>query len=401
MRNLLSVWIVLGLSAIALLAACDAPPVDSASLPTVMVLPTLTETPTPTVTPEPSLSHTPTFTLTPSVTATATETSTPEPTSTAQPSATLTPSDTPTPTDTPTATASTTSTSTNTRAPTRTRTNTPRPSATPTRTITAVVQVVATNAFPSITSFTASSVDAAGGAQIVLRWEAQGDEAKIDQQDANGLVQTTTDVPVSGELNVIVPNAPAGRVYYRLVIKRGLQEITQTLEVRVQVQCAVNWFFGNEFVTGENVGCPPAAAVQVTGAYQPMEMGMMFNLNIDGQNLIYALVRLPGKNGQYASDQYGTTVNNWDGVSNFCTVAPPPGLLLPAQQFGWMACTQFALGGLWIDGIGYATASIDLSARNAQRATDGTLFVDAPDGTVYRLNPLLPGALTATWKRIK
>src|SRR5690606_14151836 len=176
---------------------------------------------------------------------------------------------------------------------------------------------------------------------------------------------------------------------------------TQTIEVRVQVQSAINWFFGNEYVASENVDCPPAAAVQVVAAYQPMEAGMMFNLNIDGQNLIYALVRQPGKNGQYASDQYGTLLNQWDGISNSCTVTPPPGLLLPSQQFGWMACTQFALGGLWIDGTGYATASVDLSSRNTQRATDGTLFVDAPDGTVYRLNPLLPGALTATWKRIK
>jgi hypothetical protein len=387
MRNLLSVWIVLGLSTIALLAGCDAAPAETANLPTVMVLPSLTPTDTPSITPD--------FTQTPSVTATATETNTPEPTSTPAPSIT------PIPTDTPTATPSTTNTPTSTRTSTRARTNTPRPSATPTRTITAVAQAVATNAFPSITSFSASSVDAAGGAQIVLRWEAQGDEAKIDQQDANGLVQSTTPVPVSGELNVTVPNAPAGRVYYRLVVKRGLQEITQTVEVRVQVQCAINWFFGNEFVTSENVGCPPAAAVQVVGAYQPMEAGMMFNLNLDGQNLIYALVRQPGKNGQYASDQYGTTVNRWDGISNSCTGTPPPGTTLPAQQFGWMACTQFALGGMWIDGTGYATASIDLSSRNVQRATDGTLFVDAPDGTVYRLNPLLPGALTATWKRIK
>lgn len=395
MRNLLSVWIVLGLSTIALLAGCDDTPADVANLPTVMVLPSLTPTETASVTPEPSASHTPTPTETPSMTATDAPTDTPEP------SATFTPSETPTRTSTPTATASTTNTARPAATNTATRTITPRPSASPTHTITAVAQVVATNAFPTITTFTASSVDTAGGAQIVLRWEAQGDEAKIDQQDANGLVQTTTPVPVNGELNVTVPNAPAGRVYYRLVVKRGMQEITQTIEVRVQVQCAINWFFGNEFVASENVGCPPAAAVQVTAAYQPMEAGMMFNLNIDGQNLIYALVRQPGKNGQYASDQYGMLENRWDGISNACTGLPPPGTMAPLQQFGWMACTQFALGGMWIDGIGYATASMDLNPRNAQRATDGTLFVDAPDGTVYRLDPLLPGALTGTWKRIK
>ena len=359
MRNLLSVSIVLGLSAIALLAGCDDAPVDSASLPTVMVLPSLTPTETASITPEPSLSHTATFTDTPSITATAAATHTLEP------SVTLTPSETPTLTPTPTATSSTTSTPTSTRTATRTGTLTPRPTASPTRTITAVAQVVATSAFPSIASFSASSVDAAGGAQIVLRWNAQGEDARIEQQDTNGLVQLTTPVPVNGELNVTVPNAPAGRVYYRLVVKRGLQEVTQTLEIRVQVQCAINWFFGNEFVTSENVGCPPAAAVQVIAAYQPTEMGMMFNLNIDGQNLIYALIRMPGKNGQYASDQYGTAVNVWDGINNYCTGIPPAGTMLPAQQFGWMACTQFALGGMGSTAPAIATGHIDLNSRNA------------------------------------
>lgn len=401
MRNLLSVWIVLGLSMIMLAAGCDSAPSDPASLPTIMVLPSLTPTETASVTPEPSASQPATFTAMPSATLTTAASDTPAPTATPQPSVTLTPRDTLTATDKPTATPSTTNTPTRTRTATATRTNTLRPSASPTRTITAVVQVVATNAFPAITTFSASSTDAAGGAQIILRWEAAGDEAKIDQQDYNGLIQSSTPVAVSGELNVTVPNAPAGRVYYRLVIKRGLQEVTQTIEVRVQVQCAINWFFGNEFVTSENVGCPPAAAIQAVSAYQPMEAGMMFNLNIDGQNLIYALVRQPGKNGQYASDQYGTIPNLWDGINNFCTGTPPPGTMQPMQQFGWMACTQFALGGMWIEGTGYATASMDLNPRNVQRATDGTLFVDAPDGTVYRLNPLLPGALTATWKRIK
>lgn len=411
MRHLLRVWIVLGLGTIALLTACEEVPAQTADLPTVMVLPSLTATETPSDTPQPTPTSTPTETETtvetptPSETAAPTLSSTPSETATSTPTETLAPSetpvasDTPTETSTPTVTNTTTNTPTRTRTSTPTRTNTPRASATSSRTPTSIVQV--TNAFPSITAFAASSTDVAGGAQITLTWQAEGDEARIDQQDSNGLVQTTTSVPVSGSLNVAVPNAQAGRVFYRLVVKRGVQEITQTVEIRVQTQCAVNWFFGNEFVANENVGCPPAAAVQVVGAHQSFEVGEMFNLNIDGENMIYALVRMPGKNGQYASDQYGSAINRWDGVTNSCTNVPPPGTMQPAQQFGWMACSQFALGGFWIEGTGYAVSGIDLNPRNVQRATDGTLFVDAPDGNVYRLNPLLPGALTATWKRIK
>lgn len=369
MRNVNLVWIVLVLSTIALLAACEETLPESGALPTLMVLPSLTPTETASHTPPP------------------TETFTPEATST--PTHTLTPSATFTTTNTPTLTR------------THTPTRTPQPTATATASQTLTPEVQPTGAFPVITSFSASSTDVAGGGQLILRWQGEGDEAQIDQQDANGVVQQTTPVQVSGELSVTVPNTQAGKIFYRLVVRRGVQEITQTVEIRVQVQCSINWFFGNEFVANENVGCPPAASQQVVGAYQPFESGFMVNLNIDAQNLIYAVVRAPGKNSQYVGDQYGSTVNRWDGASNSCTGVPPAGTLLPIQQFGWMACTQFALGGFWIDGIGYATASIDFNARTVQRANDGTLFIDAPDGTIYRLNPLLPGALTATWKRIK
>ncbi len=369
MRNVNLFRIVLVIGVIALLAACEETAPESNALPTLMELPSLTPTETASVTPLP------------------TETFTPEATST------------PTVTTTPSATFTTTSTATPTRTNTATRTAQPTATATSSQTNTPEVQP--TESFPTITSFSASSTDVAGGGQLTLRWEASGDEAHIDQQDANGLVMQTTPVQVSGELSVTVPNTQAGKVFFRLVVKRGPQEVTQTVEIRVQVQCTINWFFGNEFVVNENVGCPPAASQQVVGAYQPFESGFMVNLNIDAQNLMYALVRAPGKNSQYVGDQYGSLVNRWDGASNSCAGTPPVGTVLPTQQFGWMACTQFALGGFWIDGIGYATASVDFSARIVQRASDGSLFIDAPDGTIYRLNPLLPGALTATWKRIK
>src|SRR5690606_34444873 len=150
--------------------------------------------------------------------------------------------------------------------PSATLTQMPSPTATSSQTLTPAGSPTAS--FPLITSFTASSTDAAAGAQLALTWVAQGDTARIEQQDINGIVEQTTPVEVSGTLSVTIPNTQAGKVFYRLVVIRGMQEVTQTLEIRVQVQCSVNWFFGNEFVQAENVGCPPAAAQQVVGAYQ-------------------------------------------------------------------------------------------------------------------------------------
>ncbi|MBW7880770.1 MAG: hypothetical protein J5J04_12060 [Anaerolineae bacterium] len=417
-------WIVLCLSFV-VLAACDDPGLQSSQpMPTLMELPTLTPTDTPTDTPEPTATSEPSATG--ESNAAPTETHTPtvalsetpdefDPTRTAiaalnstaqaimDASATAIAFDalaTDTPTFTPTATVTTTNTPTPTRTSTPSRTPTRRATATSTATITPEAQP--TNAFPSIFSFTASSTDVAGGGQITLRWEADGEEAAIEQQDANGAVNTRTAVEVSGELNVTIPNVQTGRVFYRLVVRRGLQEITQTVEIRVQVQCSFSWFFDSAIAQAENIGCPTAASQLVVGAYQTNEFGVMLNVNVDGQNMIYALVRAPGKNSLFASDQYGQAASLWDGVNNMCsTYLPVPGTILPQQQFSWMACTQFGLGGYWIDGIGFATANIDFSSRTIQRATDGTLFVDAPDGAIYRLNPLLPGALTATWKRVR
>lgn len=415
-------WIVLCVSFV-VLTACDDPGLQSSEpLPTLMELPTVTPTDTPSITPEPTVIAQPSATdepsRTPTEALTATATPTPDefaPTRTAiavlnstaqaimDASATAIALDalaSDTPTFTPTATVTTTSTPTPSRTATPTRTPTRRATATPTNTVTPLAQP--TNAFPSIFSFTASSTDVAGGGQITLRWEADGEEATIEQQDANGIVNSRTPVEVSGELNVTIPNVQTGRVFYRLVVRRGLQEITQTVEIRVLVQCSFSWFFDSAIAQAENVGCPTAASQQVVGAYQAYEFGVMLNANADGQNMIYALVRAPGKNGLYASDQYGQAASLWDGVNNMCgSYLPAPGTLLPQQQFSWMACTQFGLGGYWIDGIGFATANIDLSSRTVQRATDGTLFIDAPDGAIYRLNPLLPGALTATWKRVR
>lgn len=380
MNSMKRLWIVLGLSAMLLLVACDST-ADEEPLPTLMVLPSLTPTETPSNTPPP--------TETPTVTPTETPTETALPTETETPSLTPTASHTHTPTRTPMPTETSTSTQTNTpRA-----TSTPRPTRTPLPSATA--------GFPMIHSFTSSSTDVAANAQVLFMWDVTGQEARLEQQDSNGLVENTTALDLTGELAVTIPNPQSGRVFYRLVVTRGTDQVSQTIEIRVQSVCSINWFFGNEYATPENVGCPTAAAQQVIGAYQTFEQGVMFNLNLEGQNLVYAVVRSPGKNGQYISDQYGVTANRWDGITQHCTGIPFVGTMLPQQQFGWMACSQLALGGFWIDGIGYATASIDLSSRNVQRATDGTLFVDAPDGGIYRLNPLLQGALTGTWKRIR
>lgn len=362
--------IVLLIGCAAILGACQ-PAAEEEPLPTLFILPSPTNTSTP--------SNTPTASITP------------------LPSATATPTSTPTPTATTTTTSTPTPTRTNTRqpSPTPTITATPGPSETPTLSV--------TNAFPVIRSFVTSSTDVAAGAQITLTWDADGDLAAIERQTPDGQVQERVDVTPSGSLPFTVPNTNLNRVIYRLVVQRGSQQVTQTVEVRVQLVCAQQWFFGNEFADPA-AGCPPSAPFTVTANYQPFEQGFMLSMTLDGQNRVYAFVRAPGKNGLIIGDQYGYSQNTWDGVTNHCQQSgkvATPGTTLPQNEFNWYACSQFGPGGLWVDVLGYATGGIDTSTRTLQTETNGALYIDLPSGEVYRLTPLTQGQFTVAFRRVK
>lgn len=361
--------IVLAIASAFILGACQ--PAQEEPLPTLLVLPSPTSTLTPTITLVPTNTHTPM------------------------------------PTATSTATATPTATVTTTATPTVTRTFTP--TATATSTITATLEqsltptADLTNTFPVIRSFTASSTDVAAGAQITLTWDAVGDLAAIERQTPDGIVQERTDVVLSGSLPFTVPNTNLNRVIYRLVINKGGQQVTQSIEIRVQLVCGQQWFFGSQFAD-PTAGCPPAGPITLAGAYQQFEQGFMISIPFGGQNRVYAFVRAPGKNGLIIGDQYGFTTNLWDGTTDHCAQVgklPPAGTTNPQREFNWLACTQFGPGGFWIDVLGYATGSVDTSVRTLQQETNGAIYIDTPSGEVYRLIPLGVGQLTSGFRRVK
>jgi len=260
-----------------------------------------------------------------------------------------------------------------------------------------------TSVFPHIISFTSSSTDVAAGAQITLTWDAVGDLAAIERQTPDGIVQERTEVAISGSLPFTVPNTNLNRVIYRLVIQRGGQQATQTLEIRVQLVCGQQWFFGNQFADS-TAGCPPSAPITLSGAYQQFEQGFMISIPYEGQNRVYVFVRAPGKNGLLIGDQYGFSANQWDGITDHCAQGgkfPPSGTTNPLREFNWMACTQFAPGGLWLDVLGFATGGVDTTIRTLQQETNGALYIDTPAGEVYRLIPLGSGQLTSGFRRVK
>lgn len=362
--------IVLLIASAFTLGACQ-PNTAEAPLPTLLVLPS------------------PTHTLTPSATFVPTNTLTSTPTST------------PTWTPTPTATVTTTSTPTATKTFTPTITPTATITATPAQSLTPTADL--TNTFPIIRSFTASSSDVAAGAQITLTWDAVGDLATIERQTPDGIVQERTDVAITGSLPFTVPNTNLNRVIYRLAVSKGGQQVTQSIEIRVQLVCGQQWFFGAQFADA-NAGCPPSGPITLNGGYQPFEQGFMISIPYEGQNRVYAFVRAPGKNGLVIGDQYGFSANLWDGTTDHCSQVgklPPAGTTNPLREFNWLACTQFGPGGFWIDVLGFATGGIDTSVRTIQQESSGAYYIDTPSGEVYRLTPYGAGQLTSTFRRVK
>lgn len=347
---------------------------ETGSLPTLVEFPTDAPTDTPGVTPTTEVP-----TITPS--ATLTLTFTPTITLSATPSLTFTPSNTspPRPTATFTLTAS----------------FTPEPA-------TFTPEVTNTPDTPQIISFQASSTTAVGGGTVELTWEASGDIARIDRLNQLGQVVQTFSVTPSGQLPVTIPANEGSTITYRLAITRGNQEVTSTLTITVSGgsgNCAINWFFGNEFAP-QGVGCPTAVASQVPGAYQPFQTGRM--LYLQSTNKIYTLVEA---NGVLTDGAVSEITNGWDGTSTYqslgCGNAPGSGLFEPQQMFAWAYCTTMGPGGLWSSSLGFATTAIDTSQRTIQFDSAGALYVDVPGGAVYRLTPVPVGQLSSTWQKIK
>ncbi len=317
-------------------------------IPTVAQLPTITQTFTPTFT------DTPTFTPTPSFTPTATMTSTPTLTPTFTPTPTLT--FTPVFTDTPTATFT--------------------PTLTP------------TIPGPMITSFTADNYEMQAGGVTVLRWQAMGDTAVLDQLNAAGNLQQSFSVPPTGEQAVNIPTNAGRVVTYRLTVIRQGMPVSQSLAITIT--CQYNWFFGDQF--NPNV-CPANWGVIGEGRFQGFDGGMMIYTQPGTENYpgnrVYVLF--------YDANQW----HAYDNVGNAtATGSPPAGRFLPGSD---------RLANVWETGLhngqpiknmlGYsATSDADRSQRSSQvEAGNNALYIDIPDGRVYRLQ----GQVSGTWTQIK
>ncbi len=419
MRHPLIVLTLVALALVSTLTACAGEASEVGMLPTIMEFPTETETSIPTETEIPTETATETELPTETPTSTFTLTATPDATGTA---------------DAITAIAQTTldaaagleTQGTETAIAVLNAQLQQTQAALETADAAATAGTIAPDA-PRINRFDASQTTAAPGTAVTLRWDTVADIVRIERLNINGQVIQTFSVTPVGELPVTIPANEGSSVTYRLTGIRGVQEVSALLTITVSGDpipvntpitpgtpgtgvgdCAINWFFGNEFVPTEH-GCPPVPATQVAGASQPFERGLMIYLVYPAATTgsVYALVNDVLQPNRGTVTQY---INSWDNTSTFssygCASAPPPGLYEPQQMFAWAYCTQLAPGGFWSTILGYATNLIDTSQRQIQFDASGALYVEVPDtasgnNAVYRIVPVQQGQLSSAWTRIK
>ena len=322
------------------LTACS--PADDEVLPTLAAFPTntsvamaATTTPIPTVTAAPT--DTPTVTPLPQASDTPAPTS--PPTNTPPPSATFTPVLTSTPT------------STNT------------PAATPTTTQ------------PIINVFQANKQLAPpGDTNLRLRWQADADEGFLERIDANGNVATSFPVEPQGASQVDVPQTPGAVLTWRLVMRRGENQTSRTLSIRIeepQPDCAIEWFFSAAATTP----CPRSAPETASIEYQPFQNGFMFRIQVSGMDRVCAVQQDRNLYSCYAYTPYAGTP----------PASPPPELQAPGSSFQAVYYDQLAIGGLWYNIIGWGTAATTSTNASAQYSTDGGAYVQLPNG-IYRFD---------------
>lgn len=325
-------------------------------LPTIAVLPTLTSSNTPT--------NTPTETATRTLTPTATSTITPTPSNTF----TLTPILTPTITTTPSFTAT----------PTKTMTSTPVPTDTPTQTNTPDM--------PQILSFVADATNVVANSTITLSWNTIADTVRIDLLNWQGVGVLSYPVVPVGSLSVTVPANLGKTVIFKLIAIRGGQETS--FSIPIIIQCAIAWFFGNEFVS-PNSGCPTGYEISGPGSFQQFERGFLLYINANNLNMIYG--------GQNQGARYITYSNGWDGITMYtCFGTPPSGLFSPQNIFAWVYCTTNAPIGGWSNAIGWGINNTDYTNRTIQFEDTGAFYIDSPIGVIR-----FTGSSGSTWQMVK
>jgi len=327
--------------AIALLfVACT--PAEEEDLPTLAILPSVTAT----------------FTVTPSLTPTIT----PSPTSTLTSTPTLT--HTPTLTFTPTFTA----TSTNTPFPTATATS----SQTPTPTATNTPSQTPTPLAPIISSFTASALTVEPGAQVTLNWQAEGDTARLERTDAQGIVLSADDVPTSGSLVVTTP-LDVATVIYRLVAVRGEQETSLAVTVTLARNCPIAWFFPAD----NTVPCAASAATTVPLTTQPFQQGWMFRIQYNGLDKVCGI----------QNDRQRYSCHLYIPYTGTPTVTAPGGTFSPLVELQDVFYNQLAIGGFWYNIIGWGTSAGTVGTTTVQTDVNGLVYITTPLG-IYAFDSL-------------
>lgn len=337
----------------------------------------------------------------------------------ATPTDTLTPTETNTPTNTPTNTATRTPTPTPTRTatvfvpPTETPIQpTATPSITPTPTLappTATQTLVVTLSTAQIITFSASATTAITGGQVTLSWSAVADTVRLERLNAQGIVvETFNDLPQQGSQVITTPSGQGATIIYRLVARRGTDEKTATQQITLTgtTTCSTPWFFPNP---PTDAGCPSGAATAASGAYQPFEKGVMIYHTANGQNTVYALANA---GGFLTQNTYSRQTSMWDNAStfanylnasgSFCTTSPVAPQIEPQQMFAWMYCMTFAPFGSWIDALGWATGTLVTDPQlNIQSDSSGVMYIETPNGEIYRLEPIQQGNTGAAWTKIR
>ncbi|HVU12055.1 MAG TPA: hypothetical protein VHD90_12295 [Phototrophicaceae bacterium] len=371
--------------ALILMAACTQAPVPQ-TVPTLAVLPSPTPTDTASPTPIPTWTNTPTATDTATSTFTATATDTATATLTFTPSLTntpsVTPSNTPTFTLTPTNTVTPSPTDTATFTPSPTNTNTPTSTFTPTPIPSPTIQG------PNIVSFGSSMTSVFANTSITLAWVTDGDQARLDELNAQGAVITSLNVFPSGQQSISVPGNLGKTITFRLTVTRNGVQASQSLPITIA--CQYQLFFGQQYAPA-NAGCP-TPPITSDGRYQSFERGVMFYVSGNGLNHVYGL--------QYDQSLYVGYTNGWDG-STLNTAAAPSGRFMPQEMLNWAYYNTLAPIGSWNSALGWATANIVNQQRTIQWENgiggSNPFYLDSPDGGIYRFS----GGDSGTWSRLR
>jgi hypothetical protein len=221
---------------------------------------------------------------------------------------------------------------------------------------------------------------AAPGAQATLRWQADADTVVLELLNPQGVVLSSTTVPTLAVQTVTLPTTGSAAIY-RLTATRGGSSTTLSLTITLQQVCAIPWFFTT--TPPANIGCPAAVPVGYSGSFQQFQNGAFFRVQIPGLDRVCGM---QNDLQQYFCYPFTT-------FTGTPPATPPAGLLPPGLDYAAPFYTQLALGGLWYNVIGWATAPETILTLSTQLGADNRLYIQLPIGVFAFGNTLTQGAI--------